>query len=889
MKLRILEDGVTVREDDDLPNIPAAPEMPQLYRDWQNISLENSRKLQAVPAQVTNVDMATLETWKHRAEELETFCRVWFKNNTFNSLRDRILANTRIHNDQSIPIIIRCQTENDDQNEILRRIPWHTWDLFTRLKNAEFALFTGFRKRVPALEAPVKVLAIFGSSQGGLQLEEDEAALELLKQRGAEITKKFEPDEDTLSHLLFDQEWQILFFAGHSSSEGVGGQIQISEGKFIPLHTLRQRLTSAVTKGLKLAIFNSCDGLKIADFLGQLNIPAVIVMREPVPDRIAYQFLLYFLREFSQGTPLCLAVRKARDRLEALQGKFPAATWLPVAGLNPNQPEFVWPDNTKHDPSIEPDKSIVTEQTILPPQPTPQRKELAFLLRWRSISLRLRIMFGLVAFLGLAIPTLVKINQCQLFSSTCTPPDSISTNPSPKPVVNISNFISSGEKMLIDNSLVKLNEQYLSLKEIGIKAFSEGKFADAVNSFEELPSRVTKDPESLIYRNNAFAYLRHTNNPNLPIYKIAVAAPLNDNAGFDMLAGVAQAQDIAVKQGINLQVVIANDQNQPSQSQQIAQKLSEDKKILAVVGHFTSPNTCAALKIYSPNELVVISPTSTLVNMRTDPDCGDINKVFFRTTSSSRIEARSLVEYLVKPDGLNKPQPKVVVFYNSQELFSRDLFAQFNDIVTNEFNGRIISSFDLSDPKFDTSQLPPQVKDADALVLLPDGRTNNNTAWDKAIDIIKLNRGEKPILGANTLYLQEAINKTQNATVNRLFIADDWHPKQCSAAAFAQQIRQYWGGDLNGRMALSFDAVTAILKAIELSGTSVNRQQIKEKLAQTANKPETAASSTTIKGLKISFDSRGDRKELTQQPIFTVNKNLKFDLVKDTENAPCQN
>jgi len=295
------------------------------------------------------------------------------------------------------------------------------------------------------------------------------------------------------------------------------------------------------------------------------------------------------------------------------------------------------------------------------------------------------------------------------------------------------------------------------------------------------------------------------------------------------------------------------------------------------------------LNVYSPNQLVVISPTTTLVNIRANPDCGDINNVFFRTTSTSQIEARSLVEYLVKPDGLNKPQPKVVVFYNRNELFSKDLLTQFNDAIANEFAGRIIVSFDLSDPNFSTSQLPPQIKDADALVLLPDGRTNNNTAWDKAIDIIKLNQGEKPILGANTLYLQETINKTQNATINRLFIADDWHPKQCGAAAFAQQIRDYWGGDLNGRMALSFDAVTAVLKAIELSGATVNRQQIREKLSQTANKPETAASSATIQGLKISFDSRGDRKEITQQPIFTVNNNLKFDLVKNVKNVPCQN
>lgn len=39
VKLQILEDGRTIQEDHDLPDIPAAPEMPQLYENWQNISL----------------------------------------------------------------------------------------------------------------------------------------------------------------------------------------------------------------------------------------------------------------------------------------------------------------------------------------------------------------------------------------------------------------------------------------------------------------------------------------------------------------------------------------------------------------------------------------------------------------------------------------------------------------------------------------------------------------------------------------------------------------------------------------------------------------------------------------------------------------------------------
>ncbi|MCC5599548.1 ABC transporter substrate-binding protein [Nostoc favosum] len=863
VSLQILEDGQIIQEHDDLPLIPAAPEIPQLYQEWQNISLEGSRQLQAVSGQVTNV--ANLENWRQRTQRLEDYCRRWFQDRAFSSLRDRIRANTRVRTDQSVPIIIRCPTRDDNQNELLRRLPWHVWDLFTNLPNGEFALFTNFRPQVATLEAPVKVLAIFGSSQGGLQLEQDQAALEILKQRGAEIITQSEPSEETLSGLLFDEDWDILFFAGHSSSQGTSGQIQISQGNFLPLHALRQSLTKAVTRGLKLAIFNSCDGLGIADFLVGLNVPAVIVMREPVPDRIACLFLLYFLKEFSQGTPLCLAVREARDRLESIQSIFPAASWLPTVCLNPNQPELVWPAPTP------------------PPPPSPVS-------RLRSRLLRLYLVIGFAALAGIiGVVTLIVINRCQIFPSICQQPI----------VDNIEKFISYG-KQPIANSKVKLSEPYLSLKKQGIDAFAQGNYESAVAIFDQLRNQAKQnkgvqvlsqpalaalqDPEILIYRNNAFVNIRHIQNPNLPIYTIAVTAPLNLDAGLSILFGVAQAQDIAVKQEINLQVVIANDSNSPDQAQQVAKILSNDAKILAVVGHYTSPNTCAALKVYSSKELVLISPTSTVVNLQSNPYCGgDPNKVFFRTVSSTRVEAYSLVQYLV--DVLKKPQPKVVVFYNSRESFSKDLFDQFVQVLK-AFKGGVIATFDLSDPNFDASQLPPQVKDADALAVLPDGQTNDTRAFQKAINIIKLNNGEKPVLGANSLYLQEVINQAKDTTVNRLFLAVDWHQKQCGAAAFAKQINEYWGGDLNRRTALAYEAVQAVLQAIKLSTSPVTRQDIQQKLSQTGIIPGVAASSAIIEGLTISFDERGDRRELTTRAIVTVNDKLRFDLVKD---VPCPN
>ena len=113
-------------------------------------------------------------------------------------------------------------------------------------------------------------------------------------------------------------------------------------------------------------------------------------------------------------------------------------------------------------------------------------------------------------------------------------------------------------------------------------------------------------------------------------------------------------------------------------------------------------------------------------------------------------------------------------------------------------------------PNFDRTQLPEEVAAADAIAVLPDGGTGDRTALTKAIDVINLNNGEKPVLAANTLYLQEVINLAKPALVNKVFMAVDWHPEMCEAKDFAAQVNQYWGGDLNRRAALAYEAVQVL-------------------------------------------------------------------------------
>jgi hypothetical protein len=165
-----------------------------------------------------------------------------------------------------------------------------------------------------------------------------------------------EPDRQALNDQLWAQNWDILFFAGHSQSRslehGTCGYLQINAEEQLTIAQLRHGLRKAIGQGLQLAIFNSCDGLGIATNLADLDLPQMIVMREPVPDRVAQEFLKHFLVEFAGGATLYQSVRSGREKLQGLEDQFPCASWLPVIYQNPAIVPVLWGDLTERDKSL---------------------------------------------------------------------------------------------------------------------------------------------------------------------------------------------------------------------------------------------------------------------------------------------------------------------------------------------------------------------------------------------------------------------------------------------------------------------------------------------------------------------------------------------------------
>ncbi|MBD2295483.1 CHASE2 domain-containing protein [Anabaena sphaerica FACHB-251] len=358
--------------------LPAAPQLDNLYRRWQQLytalyaSLEwRSRNISEFEIEEEDVTHISQAEFENICQELQKCLNTWLNSLLFLNI-DRKLRTQLLPTDE-IRFIITAEC-----HQVLK-LPWCLWHFFNDYPLAEIALSPpeygrAIKTNSQKSNGKVRILAILGDSQH-IDLEKDQSLLKQLPH--AEIKFLVEPNRSQLTEQLWESGWDILFFAGHSSSQGKGKMV-LNSGETLTIDQLKYGLQKAIAQGLHLAIFNSCDGLGIAVDLADLHLPQVIVMREPVPDRVAQEFLKHFLAAFSQGQTLYTAVREARERLQSLENDFPCATWLPVICQNPAEISPTWQDlcdqklslkfslpNLKHLSSVFLSSSIVTLLIVL--------------------------------------------------------------------------------------------------------------------------------------------------------------------------------------------------------------------------------------------------------------------------------------------------------------------------------------------------------------------------------------------------------------------------------------------------------------------------------------------------------------------------------------------
>ncbi len=334
-------------------------------------------------------------------------------------------------------------------------------------------------------------------------------------------------------------------------------------------------------------------------------------------------------------------------------------------------------------------------------------------------------------------------------------------------------------------------------------------YSQAITQFESALKTSRNSPETLIYLNNARIGANKS-------YTIAVAVPVSadPNGSLEILRGVAQAQSEVNQaggvKGVPLKVAIVSDDNNPEIAQQLATTLVQKPEVLGVVGHYASDVTLAAASVYNPAGLVCISPISTTVKL------SGFGKYIFRTVPSDYIAAGALADYTVK----TLQQKNVAVFFNSQSAYSQSLKSEFSRAIALA-GGQVSGEYDLSASDFSAARAVDQSlkQGVKALMLAP-----NTGTLDRALQVVQVNQHRMSLLAGDDVYAPKTLEVGGQQALD-MVISVPWHINGKPGSVFASKSRSLWGGDVNWRTAISYDAVQALATALQRDPTRSGVQQ----------------------------------------------------------------
>ncbi|NEP36830.1 ABC transporter substrate-binding protein, partial [Moorena sp. SIO3B2] len=401
--------------------------------------------------------------------------------------------------------------------------------------------------------------------------------------------------------------------------------------------------------------------------------------------------------------------------------------------------------------------------------------------------------------------------------------------------INIDDNISCGEESLLFGFQPKN-------KADGIKAYRDRNYLEASNFFKVSWEIEDRDPETLIYWNNA----KLKTNTNIKPYTIAVGIPIrvDEDTAKEILRGIAQAQhkinnSEAKINGRPLRILIADDHNDVAHAKDMANQIASQSEIIAVVGHSDSGITLKALEeVYQKHRLVIVAPISSSESL-TDFCIKQKQCFFFRIISNHNHAAKYLVDLLLDELVKKGLEKTAGVVYSHPDNYSNSFKSVIEKRVREKGKFINLEPNDLSNPSFDAGQIIEyaQQNKVNGIFVVPDGGTTRE-ALPNAIDLIKSNQGRLLIGGSSSLYhpqTLEGLSKESESVLSKFIAYSDWHRLEgCvdtpEGEAFCQQASKLWKTtQVSLRTATAYDAIMTIAKALETL-PNPNRIKLQEAL-----------------------------------------------------------
>ncbi|MEH1782757.1 MAG: CHASE2 domain-containing protein [Nostoc sp.] len=325
-----------------------------LYQEWQQIYLRfYNTQLRGKVEEIGSFIAPNVDWHAHlvqsEAQLLYEFHH-WLRSVELYEIRAVIAQVTKNSDNPYIDIFLTCNSLE------LARFPWEVWEMGT-----EFALDSS---KIRIVRTPLnrretvntnayharkaRILVILGD-ESGLDFKTEKASVSSLKSL-AEITfigwqphgSITELKTKIVQEIASKVGWDILFFAGHSNETNLtGGEFGIAPNTALLISEIEESLTIAKSRGLQVAIFNSCKGLSIANKLIDLGLSQVAIMREPIHNRVAEEFFLQFVQALAEYKDVHESLLAASKYLKLEKNfTYPSAYLIPSLFRHPEATLF---------------------------------------------------------------------------------------------------------------------------------------------------------------------------------------------------------------------------------------------------------------------------------------------------------------------------------------------------------------------------------------------------------------------------------------------------------------------------------------------------------------------------------------------------------------------
>ncbi|WP_088889874.1 CHASE2 domain-containing protein [Leptolyngbya ohadii] len=340
----------------ELPDVGGLQLVFQAYQKWQtayrnHYEHQQRGQLEGGGGVIVRGDTHA-ELIKAEQQLLSEFNR-WLRHAELHEIRATIAKASRSLRQsapRSVDLLLTCSSE-------LARLPWEAWEIDSeiaatgqiRIARVPANIRTELAQSLQRSRRRARILVILGQDDR-LDFHRDLQTLIDSLQGTVEVYPVYlqagksaaRLRQDIADALLDPKGWEILFFAGHSNETDLtGGELSLAPNITIQIKEIAAELSEAQRRGLQFALFNSCEGLSLAESLVNLGVSQVAVMREKIHNAVAEEFLIQFLKGLAAYQDVHESLIQACEYLETKKRyTYPSAYLVPSLFRHPDSVLF---------------------------------------------------------------------------------------------------------------------------------------------------------------------------------------------------------------------------------------------------------------------------------------------------------------------------------------------------------------------------------------------------------------------------------------------------------------------------------------------------------------------------------------------------------------------